>query len=217
MAVCHDEHVMAEMIDGSGETHSRHLMRLVDGVLGMAPGGLDDIDAIAVNRGPGSFTGVRIGISTAKGLAAAVDKPLVGVSGLAALAWQMVPTERLICALLDARRKEVYCAHYRYQAGELETVRPATVCAPEDAVRDPGRPCVLVGDGALAYGSRLKDCLGADFLMAPRFQHAIRAAAIAWAARPCLAQARDERPTLVPLYLRPSYAKEPVDKPDANR
>ncbi len=217
VAVCHDGHVMAEMTDGSGETHSRHLMRLVDRVLAMSMGGLDAVDAIAVNRGPGSFTGVRIGISTAKGLAAAVDKPLVGVSGLAALAWQMAPTERLICAMLDARRREVYCAHYRFQAGELETVRPETVCAPEDALGDPGRPCVLIGDGALAYGSRLKAALGANFLMAPRFQHAIRAAAIAWAARPRLTQARDERQTLVPLYLRPSYAKEPVDKPDANR
>lgn len=216
VAVCRDDRVMAEMIDGSGETHSRHLMHLVDRVLAMSTGDLKAIDAIAVNRGPGSFTGVRIGISTAKGLAAAADKPLLGVSGLAALAWQIAPTERLICAMLDARRQEVYCAHYRFHVGELETVRPETVCAPEDAVGDLGRPCVLIGDGALAYRSRLKASLGADFLTAPRFQHAIRAAAIAWAARPCLAAARDERQTLVPLYLRPSYAQEPIDKPVVN-
>ncbi len=217
VAVCRDDRVMAEMIDGSGGTHSRHLMRLVDRVLAMSIGDLHAVDAIAVNRGPGSFTGVRIGISTAKGLAAAADKPLVGVSGLAALAWQLAPTERLICAMLDARRREVYCAHYRYQAQVLETVRPETVCAPEDAVRDLEQPCVLIGGGVRAYRSRLRECLGPDFLTAPRFQNAIRAAAIAWAARPYLSQGGDEQQTLVPLYLRPSYAKEPVDKSDVNR
>ncbi|MBL0715336.1 MAG: tRNA (adenosine(37)-N6)-threonylcarbamoyltransferase complex dimerization subunit type 1 TsaB [Desulfosarcina sp.] len=217
VAVCRDDVVLAEITDGSGKTHSRHLMAMVGRALDMSVGNLKGIDALAVNRGPGSFTGVRIGISTAKGLAAASDKPLVGVSGLAALAWQNAPTERLICPMLDARRQEVYWACYAFSDGDLVTVAPETVGAPEEAVRDLERPCVLIGDGALAYRSRLQDTIGEGFRLAPPFQHLIRAGAIAFVARPRLEKWENDCQTLAPLYIRPSYAKEPVDKSGQNR
>jgi tRNA threonylcarbamoyladenosine biosynthesis protein TsaB len=217
VAVSRDADILAEITDGGGETHSRHLMDMVDRALALSVGSLEAIQALAVNRGPGSFTGVRIGISTAKGLAAAAGIPLVGVSGLAALAWQSAPTARVICPMLDARRREVYCARYRFEAGRLVELAPETVCAPEDAVRDLAAPCVLIGDGALAYRSRLQALLGCDFEMAPAFQHPIRAGVLAHIARPRLERSENDLQTLVPMYLRPSYAQEPIDNRDNNR
>ncbi len=217
VAVCHNDAVRAEVTDGSGQTHSRHLMAMVDQVLRMADENLNHIDALAVNRGPGSFTGVRIGISTAKGLAAAAAIPLVGVSGLAALAWQAAPTPHMICPMLDARRQEVYAGRYRFEGGKIVCLAPDTVGAPEAALGEVSRPCVLIGDGALAYASRLKAVWGDDLLIGPAFQHAIRAGAIAQAARPRIENGANDLLPLVPMYLRPSYAQEPVDKMRVNR
>ncbi len=212
VAVCYDDTVRVEITDGGGETHSRHLMSMVACALEMAGDELQAMDALAVNHGPGSFTGLRIGISTAKGLAAAAAVPLVGVSGLAALAWQAAPTPHEICPMLDARRREVYSGRYRVAGDELVCLSDDTVCAPEEAVRDAARPCVLIGDGALAYRSRLEAELAGGILMPPSFQHAIRAGAIARAARARVDRAENDLPHLVPKYLRPSYAQEPVDK-----
>ncbi len=217
VAICRDDTVRVEITDGSGETHSRHLMTMVDQALNMSGTHLQDMDALAVNRGPGSFTGVRIGISTAKGLASAGAIPLVGVSGLAALAWQACPASQMICAMLDARRNEVYCGHYRFVQGELVPLGPEAVCAPEEAVRDVERPCVLIGDGAQVYRSRLEALLGEDLLVGPPFRDAIRAGAIAYAALSRIARGANDLVQLVPMYLRPSYAQEPVDKPVGKR
>ncbi|MDJ0723182.1 MAG: tRNA (adenosine(37)-N6)-threonylcarbamoyltransferase complex dimerization subunit type 1 TsaB [Desulfobacterales bacterium] len=212
VAICYGESLQAEITDGGGETHSRHLMGMVAHALEMSGDRLQAMDAIAVNRGPGSFTGVRIGISTAKGLAAAAGMPLVGVSGLAALAWQAAPTPYEICAMLDARRQEVYSGRYRVAQNKIIRLAPDAVCAPEEAVREASRPCVLIGDGAVAYRARLEEILAEDLLMPPSFQHAVRAGAIALAARPRVDRAENDLAHLVPKYLRPSYAQEPVDK-----
>ena len=217
VAVCRDRDVLAEISDASRETHSRHLMTMIDQVLRMSVGSIEGIAALAVNRGPGSFTGVRIGISTAKGLAASTGLPLVGVSGLLALAWQVVPTRRVICPRLDARRREVYCARYRFDAGEIVPLTPETVCPPEDAVRGLDDAAVLIGDGVVAYQARLRAVRGGSFQMLPAFQHAIRAAAIAWTAWPRIERGENELAPLAPQYLRPSYAQEPLDKQGVNR
>lgn len=217
VAVCRDTDVLAEISDASGETHSRHLMTLIDRALRMSVGGIKAIEALVINRGPGSFTGVRIGISTAKGLAAATGIPLVGVSGLAALAWQAAPTRRVICPMLDARRSEVYAARYRFEGRALQCLVPETVCAPEDAVRGLDEPCVLIGDGVLAYHARLEAVLGDGLQRMPPFQHFIRAGAIAFAARSQIEKGGNQIDELVPQYLRPSYAKDPIDNQVVNR
>ena len=134
VAVVEDGAVLAEINDVSGQTHSRHLMAMVDRVLSMSVGGLDRVDGFAVTRGPGSFTGLRIGISTLKGLAEATGKPLVGVSSLEALAWQVFPAERLIVPMLDARRKEVYAARYMRRGTTLTSVGNEAALSPEAAV-----------------------------------------------------------------------------------
>ena len=99
------------------QTHSRHLMRMVDMTLEISGMTMKEIDAFAVTRGPGSFTGLRIGISAVKGMALAGRKPMIGVSSLQSLAWPMAAPGGLVCAILDAGKGEVYSASYRFPDG----------------------------------------------------------------------------------------------------
>ena len=208
VAVVSDGAVLAEINDVSGQTHSRHLMGMVDRALAMSVGPPQRIDAYAVTRGPGSFTGLRIGISTAKGLAEAAGKPLVGVSSLEALAWQVFPTDRLVVPMLDARRKEVYAARFRRKGSGLRPVGREGALAPEAAVADIAEPSLLVGDGAVFYAERLQGLLGERMQLALPFQHIIRASTVAFLARSRMTTVPDERVTLRPRYLRKSYADQ---------
>ena len=208
VAVLDGNAVMAEINDVSGQTHSRHLMGMVDQAISMSVGQMANIDGFAVTQGPGSFTGLRIGISTAKGLAEAAGKPLVGVSSLQALAWQVFPSDVMVIPMLDARRKEVYAARYIREGEAFKMVGAEQALSPEAAVDGIDRPCLLVGDGAVAYADRLGKVLGGHMQLALPFQHLIRASTVAFLARERLTEARDERMTLAPRYLRQSYAEE---------
>ena len=208
VAVLDGNAVMAEINDVSGQTHSRHLMGMVDQALSMSTGQMASIDGFAVTQGPGSFTGLRIGISTAKGLAEAAGKPLVGVSSLQALAWQVFPSDVMVIPMLDARRKEVYTARYIREGETFKMVGAEKALSPEAAVDGIDMPCLLVGDGAVAYADRLGMVLGGRMQLALPFQHMIRASTVAFLGREKLTEARDERMTLTPRYLRQSYAEE---------
>lgn len=208
VAVLDGDEVLAEINDVSGQTHSRHLMSMVDQAISMSVGRAGKIDGYAVTKGPGSFTGLRIGISAAKGLAEAAGKPLVGVSSLQALAWQVFQADAIVIPMLDARRKEVYTAHYIREGLGLKMMRAEQALSPEAAVQGIGTPCVLIGDGALTYADGLRDILGDLMQMALPFQHIIRASTVAFLARARLIDTRDECLTLVPHYIRKSYAAE---------
>ncbi|MGD9331364.1 MAG: tRNA (adenosine(37)-N6)-threonylcarbamoyltransferase complex dimerization subunit type 1 TsaB [Desulfobacterales bacterium] len=208
VAVLDDHAVLAEINDVSGQTHSRHLMAMVDRVVAMSIGELARVDGYAVTRGPGSFTGLRIGISAAKGLAEAGDRPLVGVSSLEALAWQVYPAEALVVPMLDARRKEVYTARFIFNDRDLQRQRPERALPPEEALEGVEGACVLVGDGAVTYGDRLRARLGPQMRMALPFQNIIRASTVAFLARQRLADRQDERASLAPHYIRKSYVEE---------
>ena len=114
VAIVDGEELVSEITLISGETHSRHLSSLIEALTRTAGLALEQIEGFAVTRGPGSFTGLRIGIGTVKGLAVAGNRPMAGVSTLAALAWQVGPTDHTICPMVDARRNEVYAAFYRW-------------------------------------------------------------------------------------------------------
>jgi tRNA threonylcarbamoyladenosine biosynthesis protein TsaB len=101
------------------QTHSKHLMDMIKAALRMSGLNFSDLDGFAVTRGPGSFTGLRIGISTIKGLAVVLEKPVVGVSSLEALALQVSYSRDLICPILDARKGEVYFSRYRFLNGQI--------------------------------------------------------------------------------------------------
>ncbi len=208
VAVLDGEQVLAEINDVSGQTHSRHLMTMVDRVIAMSVGRFKNIDGFAVTKGPGSFTGLRIGISAAKGLAEAAGKPLVGVSSLQVLAWQVSPSEALIIPMLDARRKEVYAARFIRDGDTLKGIGSEQALSPELAVRGVETPCLLVGDGAVVYAERLGKILGDRMRMALPFQQIIRASTVAFLAAEKLAGGLDERMGITPHYIRKSYVEE---------
>ena len=151
-ALSADGELVAQSWQCSGLTHSRTLLSMVEDLLANLDLTVDDVDAIAVAKGPGSFTGIRIGIAAAKGLAWGADKPAVGVSTLEAMAWHLADREgALVCPVMDARRKQVYNAVFRIQDGRPVRIQPDRAIALEDLVGEVkamDTACYLVGDGA---------------------------------------------------------------------
>jgi len=203
-----DDHVLVcEYTLRHGDTHSRYVMGMIHEIFRISGCAIHDLDGFAVTTGPGSFTGLRIGLSTIKGLALAVGRPVVGVSSLEALAYPFSGTDRLICPMLDARRQEVYAAVFRYTRLKLECVSPPVVIPPARAVHGIGEPCVLMGDGALAYQDLIKAELGPLAVFAN--QHVIRASSVGHIAlERFLAHQIDSIEAIEPLYLRKSDAEK---------
>jgi tRNA threonylcarbamoyladenosine biosynthesis protein TsaB len=176
---------------------------------------IDAMDAFAVVQGPGSFTGLRIGISSINGLAASSGKPVVGVSSLEALARQCLGFSGNICAMIDARKSEVYFAVYRAEAGDLQRLTAEQVAPPDQAVAATDTPCLFVGSGALLYRHMIEKRSEAPALPAAPFQHHIRASTVAY-----LAWQRMEQGDcaaiqgLVPSYVRQSDAQINLQKND---
>ena len=125
VALCEDGRLISQVIQCSGLTHSRTLLPMAEDLLKNAETDMRQIGCFAVAQGPGSFTGIRIGIATVKGLAWAAEKPCVGVSTLAAMAWNGVAAGGLICAVMDARRSEVYNALFRIEDGRSTRKPPS--------------------------------------------------------------------------------------------
>ncbi len=151
-AVCEDEALIAQSFQNSGLTHSRTLMPMVESLLLNCGLKLEEMDVIAVAAGPGSFTGLRIGVSTAKGLAWPGDKPCAGVSTLQAMAWGVAHMGGEICAVMDARRKQVYNARFTVIDGRPVRLTPDRAIGLDElrAELDQGKKeQILVGDGAL--------------------------------------------------------------------
>lgn len=188
--------------------HSKRLLGAIEFLLNQAQVGWPDLDAIAISLGPGSFTGLRVGLSTAKGLAMAAEKPLLGISALDALASQFPFVTQQICAVIDARKKEVYAA--LYAADGTATVQRRSdylVLPPEALAARLDTPTILAGDGALLYRQLFREKLQDLALEAPHETHFLRAAAVGraalakWDAHDFLSPA-----TSVPDYIRASDA-----------
>ncbi len=163
----------------SQETHSKRLLLALDWLLRESGVSWEELDGLAISLGPGSFTGLRIGLGTIKGLAMATGKPLLGVPTLDGLAAQLAFSPQLICPILDARKKEVYTALYRGSAsGELQRLSDYLVVAPAALVQTISEPAILIGDGALLHGEFLKQQLPGLITCAPAELNFRRAAAI---------------------------------------
>ena len=180
VAVVDGSDLLAEITSGNGQTHSRHLMAMIDSALEMAGIKLSMTDGLAFTSGPGSFTGLRIGISTMLGLSAATRKPIAGISGLDALAMQAAASNMTICPLIDGRRNEVYCARYRWANEALVKEMSEQVLSAELAITGIRTPALFTGSGAQLHRALIRDRLGdrADF--APNCQNTLRASTVAW-------------------------------------
>jgi tRNA threonylcarbamoyladenosine biosynthesis protein TsaB len=211
VAIVDRENLLAEVTSGDGQTHSRHLMAMIDSTLGLAGLKLSMTDGLAFTCGPGSFTGLRIGISTILGLSAATGKPIVGVSGLDALAVQAAAPEVTICPLIDGRRNEVYCARYRWINGELVKEAAEQVLSPELAVTGLNTPALFSGNGAQLYQALIRDRLGDLARFALNCQNTLRASTVAWISMKRFEIGDvDDILRFKPMYIRRPDAKIPA-------
>ncbi len=206
--LCRDGEILAHSFQRSGLTHSATLLPMIDGMLRCAGIDKNDVDAVAVARGPGSFTGVRIGVSTAKGLCWGLGKPAIGVSTLEAMAWLAlcVPEGTVICPAMDARRSQIYNALFRMEKGRPVRLTPDRAIAAEDLAAEAAEikaPLWVLGDGAAVCAAAL-EARGVPYTLAPeliRWQNACGVALAALDKTP--ADARE----LLPVYLRLSQAE----------
>ena len=160
VGVVDGDRLLAESVDSSGQTHARHLMGMIDSSMAACGLSVKKIDGFAVVTGPGTFTGLRIGISTIKGLAFALSKPVVGVTSLAALAEQAeLPTE-LVCPVMDARRNEVYYGFYVTEQGKLTQIGRHRVAPLTELVKRVNKSCQFIGGGARLYREAIETALG---------------------------------------------------------
>lgn len=197
-AVVRGELPVAECVEVPG-SHSARLVPLIARVLAAAGVDRRDLEAVAVTVGPGSYTGLRIGISTARALAFALGVPLVGVSTLEALAHAAGPRPGLVCPVLDARRRRVYAALYRWRGGEMEAAAPARAVPLADLLAAlEGKEVHFTGEGVDAYAGELAPA----GTLAPPEQRALRPAAVAALGRAALlAGAGGDPAGVLPVYL----------------
>lgn len=188
--------------------HAGVLLPLIDDVLRQAGCRVDDLDAIAVSSGPGSFTGLRVALSVAKGVACATRARVVAVSTLEALARTVVDRTGVICPLLDARKGEVYAASFESTAAGLKRLTADALVTPASLLDILPTPCVVLGDAVERYGALIASRLGARVTVLPFETHAPRGGVVAvlGGERLRAGQVADTH-QLEPVYMRPSEAE----------
>ena len=207
VALLDGDRLLGEITLNIAITHSERLMSAVDRLLadcGLAPA---DLGGLAVSVGPGSFTGLRVGLATVKALAMALDLPVAPVPTLDALASRLPFADAPVCPILDARKGEVYLSLYRWRGDSMAREWDYLALAPEAAAARLEPPVILLGDGVEACRPWL-DRLGAGARVAPAAQRLPSAAAVAGLGLAVLAGGGGvSAEALAPLYLRPSEAE----------
>lgn len=216
VAVCEDGRVLAETVVECGRAHAERLLSTVDWVLTEAGLGLRDLDALAISKGPGSFTGLRVGVATWKGLALGAQLPLVGVPTLDALSRVPAAISGTLCPVLDARMGEVFGAVYQYDDGKRTRLRDDTVCAIDAFLDGIEGTAQFLGDGAQRYWPAIEKRMpGARLLTGTA--GVPRASAVASEAAAILsAGGAADAAAVAPVYLRKSQAEEAREKAGAS-
>lgn len=207
IALIDSDRVLGEFFLNLGPVHSEKLIPMLDRLLGEAGMAKERIEGVAVSIGPGSFTGLRVGLSTAKGLAFSLGIPLVGVSSLETLAMNIF-TNLSICSIIDARKKEVFAAFFKFSHESIIRTSGDILISPQGLCRMVRERAVFIGDGALLYKDLLMGILGEFALFCPlnlNFPRASNSALIG--ARKLREGQRDDLSTLAPRYLRKAEAQ----------
>ena len=208
LALFEDDLQVCTALWTSRQTHSKRLMAMVDQMLVHQAGvALADIDGFIAARGPGSFTGLRIGISVIQGLAYAASKPCAGVSSLDGIAYRFSQSQIPVCVMMDAKREEVYSAVYRFDGGKLVDKGEECVCDPETAIRSAGNNALFAGSGSKAYQDLIYEITRGQAIIAPVSQDGVSASAMIRKALTSLDWVKSQEHRLAPVYLRKSDAE----------
>ena len=219
VAMCEGEKLLSQITINTGNTHSQTLLPAVEAALNFAELAVDDIDAFACSVGPGSFTGVRIGVATVKGLTFGKDKPCVPISTLEALAYNLVGYNGIICPVMNARRMQVYNALFRCENGVLMRIcddRAISIAELDEELKRYSESIFLCGDG---YDISVKGLKDAKVSFVPESLRLQSAYSVARIALKKYAEGKFVSDTqLAPTYLRPSQAeRERQAKIDAEK
>lgn len=180
VAILEDEQTIAEYTVNYKKTHSQTLLPMLDEIVKMTEFDLTSIDAIAVAGGPGSFTGLRIGSATAKGLGLALNKPLIHVPTVDGMAYNLYGNTGLICPMMDARRSQVYTGLYRFEK-EFQVVEEQMAISVQELIEKLnayGEKVTFLGDGVPVYCEKLKEGLTVEYCFAPAHMNRQSAAAV---------------------------------------
>ena len=211
VAILEDQKLVAEYTINYKLTHSHTLMPMINEICTMVNEDLSTIDAIGVTSGPGSFTGLRISAGTAKGMAFGLDIPIVGIPTLDAIAHNIPYTDHLICPIMDARRKHVYTALYKWEDEKLKRLTDHMVIPMDDMIKmiaDQDQQVIFMGDGIEVYEEAIKEALGDKVYFAPPSLRLQRASTVAiMAMEKALKGEVESHMDFAPTYLRPSQAE----------
>lgn len=203
-----EEGLISEIRVNIKVAHAERLMPSIEHLLKASRISIKDIDAFAVSIGPGSFTGLRIGLSTAKGLCYAAGKPIIPVPTLDAFARALPFCSHLLCPMLDARKNEVYTGLYKWEDGECRKIIPETAINPQEFLKDIKKPTVFMGRGARIYKKLIEDALSAKAIFAPPSRMFPTASTVAEIAIEKLKEGvTTDIISLIPFYIRKSEAE----------
>lgn len=181
VAIMTEEAIIGEYTMNHKKTHSQTLLPMLDEVVKMTETDLSDIDAIAIAGGPGSFTGLRIGSATAKGLGMALDKPIVSVPTIDAMAYNLYETDKIICPIMDARRNQVYTGTYEWKDGSFVVIEEQCARSIDEtieAMNDLGREVIFLGDAVPLHKERIMNGAQVPVAFAPAHLSRQRAGAV---------------------------------------
>lgn len=211
VAIVEDSGMLGEYTVNYKKTHSQTLLPMLDEVARMIELDMETIDAIAIAGGPGSFTGLRIGSATAKGLGLALNKPIVNIPTVDALAYNLVGHRDMVCPLMDARRNQTYTGLYRFDGNELKVLREQCAVGIDEIVADineRGEAVVFLGDGVPVFAAYIEENIKVPYTFAPAHMNKQRAGAVAALGLEYFEKGRYEAATEhKPEYLRLSQAE----------
>lgn len=209
VAVVNDDGLVGEYTLNVSLTHSERLLPVIDQLLKSINVPFSRIDAMAVSLGPGSFTGLRIGVSTIKGLSLAGKKPVVGIPTLDGLVHNYPCPEIMVCPMLDARKNEVFTASYRWETTlKLKKLTSDLALSPKKFLQNITEKVIFLGDGSQVYRALIEEILGSKALFAPPHLRHPRAGTIAWLGLDAVKKGKTQViDQLTPIYVRPPEAE----------
>ena len=182
VAILDGETLVAEYTLNYKKTHSQTLLPMIDEICKMTETEPESFDLIAVSQGPGSFTGLRIGSATAKGLGLALGKPLIHIPTVDALAYNLAGNRDIICPLMDARRNQTYTGLYRFDGNQMEIIKPQCAVGIDEIIAEVnklGQAVVFLGDGVAVFETYIHENCTVPYTFAPAHVNKQRAGAVA--------------------------------------
>ena len=214
--VIDDTKVICDFNLNNGTTHSVNLLPMIDSMNKYSNIKLEDIDVFACSVGPGSFTGLRIGIATIKGFALSLNKPVIGVPSLVGLAFNISNFDGIICSILDAKNDNVYSALFKYKNDipvMIDNYFTDTIDSLLDILKEKNEKVMFVGDGSVSYKEKISNSLEENAYFAPLHLNNQLSTSVAKAAyEKAKLSEFDTYDTLMPLYLKKSQAERELEK-----